>query len=442
MEAPMDRPRVVEAELMEWVKTRPIVLSVVGTVHVVLMLAVGALPRVIWLSGIYYLFGVVTTSLYVFVIERREAASKRLRTAFLMTSLGVGFLVLISGGLHSPIVVMLLGAPVGAVTLDGVRRTTLIQLATVAAVIVISFLLPPDWSRPIADPLGMKILTAYGVVVFGFVVVGSVGRLNRVLQHTHVALDIARTDCLEATMERKRTLEIMGAKVAHELKNPLAAIKGLIDVETRAATEERSQARLGVMRSEVDRMEQILRDYLSFSRPLEQLELAPVDLASLSDGVLSTLEGRSFDAGVTLTRQGRNVLVRADAKRLKETLLNLISNALEATPRGGAVEVMIDHEPESGAARVTVRDEGRGMSPAVLAKLGTPFFTTRDGGTGLGVVIARTIVQHHGGSLAYASRPSGGTIATVTLPIDGPAHAPPPPQSLSNGESNGVRTAG
>ncbi|MFL5391316.1 MAG: sensor histidine kinase, partial [Myxococcales bacterium] len=172
--------------------------------------------------------------------------------------------------------------------------------------------------------------------------------------------------------------------------------------------------RLEVVLGEIGRMELILRDYLTSSKPLEQLELAPVQLESIADEAVSVLEGRASEHGVKIRRVGEGTIMEGDARRLKETLLNLASNAIDATPRGGNVEIMV--EERDGEARVVVSDEGRGMDAATLARIGTPFFTTRENGTGLGVVIARSIVQQHGGALTYASRPEGGTVATIQLP--------------------------
>src|SRR5205823_12389310 len=117
---------------------------------------------------------------------------------------------------------------------------------------------------------------------------------------------------------------------------------------------------------------------------------------------------------VRLRRRG-DALIEADPRRLKDALFNLVGNAVEATPEGGKVEVEIEEIERS--ARIAVRDSGRGMPPEVLDRLGTPFFTTRDEGTGLGVVTARAAFAQHGGSLVYSSEPGRGTTAVGTLPM-------------------------
>ena len=171
---------------------------------------------------------------------------------------------------------------------------------------------------------------------------------------------------------------------------------------------------LRVVAAEVNRMENILKEYLSFSRPFEALQPQQVALGALADEVLSLMDARAANAGVVLRRRG-DAVIEADPRRLKDALFNLVGNAVEATAQGGKVEVEIE-EGDQGA-RIAVRDSGRGMPPEILDRLGTPFFTTREEGTGLGVVTARAAFAQHGGSLVYSSEPGRGTTAVGTLPI-------------------------
>jgi signal transduction histidine kinase len=158
----------------------------------------------------------------------------------------------------------------------------------------------------------------------------------------------------------------------------------------------------------------VLRDYLSFSRPLEDLRVGPVDLAEIADVVTLLLESRAAAAGVRLERMGQGVRIGGDARRLEEALLNVAANAIEATPAGGAVTIRSEHR--DGWAVIVVEDTGKGMSAAILGKVGTPFFTTRREGTGLGVALARAALAQHGGRRDYASRPGEGTTVTLALP--------------------------
>jgi len=158
----------------------------------------------------------------------------------------------------------------------------------------------------------------------------------------------------------------------------------------------------------------ILQEYISFSRPFERMCSEPVELGALSDEVLQLLGANAERSGVTLRRRG-DAHLEADPRRLKEALINLVVNAVQATPHGGSVEIAIDRR--DATVEVAVRDSGRGMPAEVLQKVGTPFFTTRKEGTGLGVALARAAFAQHGGLLEYSSAEGRGTTATGILPI-------------------------
>jgi signal transduction histidine kinase len=241
-----------------------------------------------------------------------------------------------------------------------------------------------------------------------------VGKLSAIANQTTESYACLREERLSEAEAQLRRLQSVGAKVAHELKNPLASIKGLCQLVARAPESERTQERLAVVSSEISRMETILAEYLSFSRPLEDLKPEALDVAELSRDVLEVLAGRADQAGVSLALEGNHTKVEGDPRRLKEALINLVANAIEATPNGGAVVLRV----RNGGTDVVVEveDTGRGISADDLARLGTSFFTTRPNGTGLGVVLAQSVITQHGGSLGYASTVGRGTVATIKLP--------------------------
>jgi len=212
-------------------------------------------------------------------------------------------------------------------------------------------------------------------------------------------------------------MEAMGAQVAHEIKNPLTAIKGLSDLLAEGATIPADRKKLEVMSGEVARIERILQDYLSFSRPLGELTRESVDVADTLRSFEGLLGHRAERAGVSLDLAGDALVARVDARRVKEAVLNLVLNAFEATERGGTVRV--SWARAGGAVEVTVEDSGRGMSDAVARRAGEAFFTTREGGTGLGVRLARRVAEEHGGSLVFESESGKGTRARLTLAAEG-----------------------
>jgi signal transduction histidine kinase len=322
----------------------------------------------------------------------------------------------LTGGLASPLLVGYLTPMVTTLVMFGGGREARLSALAIALGTLVLALLPASVRGPqVSQPWAM--LLSATTIAFSLTILWlSLTALMEAYRSSDLQLQRTREEMASAAFARARSLEQIGAKVAHELKNPLAAIKGLVQLMARgqlARGDGREGARLAVVESEVTRMESILREYLSFSRPLEELEPQAIELGKLADEVLAVLEARSQSAGVT-TRARGNATVRGDPRRLKEAMLNLVANALEATPPGGEVAVEV-RESQHGAL-IEVRDTGRGMPHEVLVRVGTPFFTTRSAGTGLGVTLARAAFVQHGGELRYESAPGKGTTAIATVP--------------------------
>lgn len=326
----------------------------------------------------------------------------------------------VTGGLRSPLLLAVTGNFAGVLVRRGWTRGTQTLLALFLGGALVMAIAPEAWTGPrIPDP-------TYTVTVLVALVISvclSTDYLVMVMKTASQAIRQllrARDDTASQALARARELEQMSSQLSHELKNPLGAIKALVQLSRRSAQDLDTRARLEVVEGEVERMQAILQGYLSFSRPLDCLRVEAVSLGALADDVIAILEARAEDAAVALRRTG-DAGLRGDPRRIKEALLNLVANAIEATPPGGQVELRV--EVRDGAARIAVRDSGRGMTPEVLEKLGTPFFTTRDAGTGLGVLLARGVFAQHGGTLEYASAPGLGTVATGTLPLNPCAEA-------------------
>jgi len=330
----------------------------------------------------------------------------RAQTIFLVTT---GLTAAITGGVRSPLLVTLLSAYFAAVAATGDRRPTRLLLGATALAACLLALLPRAVTGPdLASP------------VYGVLTVASILGLGALLAPVHAKARMRRDEfarwrkeMASEALARAQTLEQIGSKVAHELKNPLTGVKALVQLGLRNPAEAASHERLEVVEKEVTRMQEILQNYLSFTRPLQAVAPRRVDLGSLVSDTLAVLGARADDARVRLYSQG-DATVDADPRRLKEALLNLVANAIEATPPGG--EVVVDVRPTGDDTEIVVRDTGRGMPAETLRRIGTPFFTTRDDGTGLGVVLARSVIAQHGGTLRYESEPGRGTSVRVTLP--------------------------
>jgi signal transduction histidine kinase len=217
--------------------------------------------------------------------------------------------------------------------------------------------------------------------------------------------------------DRTRALEGMAARLAHEVKNPLAAIKGLSVHMSRNAPDPKTAERLAIVAAEADRLQGIVEGFLTFSRGLDDLVLAPTKPHEVARELAVLLETRAEEAGVTLELTGDATLtLDADARKLRQALLNVVLNAIQASPRGATVRLAVSRSCGEGA-RLTVRDDGTGMTPEVLERIRKPYFTTKEGGTGLGVAVARGLVEQHGGRMELKSVPGTGTTVTITLPM-------------------------
>jgi signal transduction histidine kinase len=320
----------------------------------------------------------------------------------------------LTGGLRSPFLVAIIGPFTGVLQNYGWSRASRGALAMIGAGALAMAVLPSAWFGPQVSEPAFSLLTALMLIAVAATNTVLFVMMTRALGAVRDEVDRAREQLAAQALARARELEQLGAQLSHDLKNPLGAIKTLVQLSARDAGQDRSRERLGVAEKEIERMEGILKEYLSFSRPLEKLRRDPVALGALADEVVLILGAQAAHAGVALHREG-DAQVEGDGPRLKEALFNLVANALEATRRGGSVQ--IDIGERDGAVRLSVQDSGRGMPKDVLERIGTPFFTTREHGTGLGVALARAVFVQHGGGLEYASTQGQGTTALGTLPI-------------------------
>ncbi len=335
---------------------------------------------------------------------------RRLGWSLVITVTGLGIASGLTGASRSPLLPMLL-APVGiAFAAFGARPVGLRVLVYLAGWLVVlagwgAVDAWPAIPRPAADFIALSAVALAAVLLwFG------VAALTTAHAATAADLDHLRRRALEEASSRLNDLEAVGAKVAHELKNPLAAVKALTQLNARQRPEDPHDP---VILRELDRMAATLDAYLSFARPLDDLRWQRVAPRSLATHVAQALAGRAHQQGVELDVRADDGEALLDPARLTDALSNLLSNALDASPRGAAIRLTVALEP--GRVRFEVEDRGPGMDAATLGRLGTPYFTTRDGGTGLGVVLARTVARQHGGDLTYDTEPGRGTTARLSV---------------------------
>jgi signal transduction histidine kinase len=217
---------------------------------------------------------------------------------------------------------------------------------------------------------------------------------------------------------RSENLAAMGrmtASLAHEIKNPLAIIRG--SARRLGKLDGEAQAMADSVVEEVDRLSATVNRYLQFARGGAPEAGARGDAAATLVATLDLLHGEFGARDCTLERHGEftGATVPLDDASLKQVWLNLLQNALEAIPARGRVRVTCERVHQR--VRVRVADDGPGVPPEVLSRLGEPFFTTRAQGTGLGLYLSRQLIQGAGGVLGVESRAGEGTVVTVELPL-------------------------
>jgi signal transduction histidine kinase len=337
---------------------------------------------------------------------------------------GVSVIAFATGGLASPF--LYVSAVLGVISglfvpwpVNAVLATFQIAVAWTFAGLAATHAIP-DLNLAVfgggpALPRAWALATA-GVLTFVYALAATAGRAVRwSFDRMVLRTAVAQEESLRAHAERAEELTALSAEIAHELKNPLASVKGLSALLQQQLPDGKGAERLGVLRREVDRMQSVLDEFLNFSRPLVPLALGDSDVGALCREVAALHEGMARERSVELAVRAGAVPVRIDPRKAKQVLINLVQNALDASPPGAAVELEAEPAPDGGA-RVSVLDRGRGLEPALAGEVFSPGVTSKAGGSGLGLTIARALARQHGGDVELAPRPGGGTAAVVTLP--------------------------
>lgn len=386
-------------------------------------------PVTPWRRITLVVLGIVATALFVHEVvrHRRYGLGRRaFAVNFAFASVGQAVAALATGGLESPFFfAMFPMSLVGATVVEPPLVFVLVAIQTIEvwlmAAIEIGRLLPhlnPGW---FGGETGfawntVHVLWSAGFATVGLGVVTFLGRGMRGSFEAMVRRSLeARQEALQSHQDRVHELASLSGEIAHELKNPLASIKGLAALLAQDAPAGKPGERLGVLRREVDRMQDILDEFLNFSRPLVPLALETVDAGALLAEVAQMHEGLARQRGVQLALEPTAIAVRCDPRKIKQALINLVQNAIDASPPGTTIDLVARQDSD---LRLRVLDRGAGVDPALAHKLFQPGVTSKPHGSGLGLTIARSLARQHGGDLALSSRPGGGTLAELRLPAN------------------------
>jgi signal transduction histidine kinase len=247
-------------------------------------------------------------------------------------------------------------------------------------------------------------------------------RQRRVLEQTTHRLSEVYNE-LEQNFEQMKRAERLfavgqlAAGLAHELRNPLWSIAGAAGIlERNAHLEARHRECLDIIHKESQRLNRLLTEFLDFARPRPP-KYQSIDVGALLDSVIQLAVHAVGHNAVRLRKLTAPDLpaVEGDGEMIKQMLLNLAINAIQAMPEGG--EVVVSAGVQDGKMLLRVQDQGRGIEPEIRDKIFNPFFTTKDGGTGLGLAVAHQIVEQHGGILRAEANPGGGMTFSALLPL-------------------------
>lgn len=247
--------------------------------------------------------------------------------------------------------------------------------------------------------------------------------VHELINRINIAMsDLESNRQLLAQSEKLATLGRISAGVAHEIRNPLTSIKMLIyAMKEELVHNEEKQNDLEIIVKEIDRMDRVVKNFLQFSRPSEpNYELTDINLTVHE--MIELLEPRLRQSHITLDEsyQSNLSIIPADADQLKQVVLNLVLNAIDAMPNGGQLKIEtlgVKNNKNNDRIEIKIFDTGSGIPQQIKDTLFDPFISGREAGIGLGLSIAHQIVQRHSGWIDIQDNPMGGTIFTIALPI-------------------------
>lgn len=299
------------------------------------------------------------------------------------------------------------------------------RAALLLALAMLAVTLPAAWLVAHATTRALRALTRSALAVDGLSrpVLPDPGRgAASEVRVLHAALgrmleQQERSRRVLAEREALASLGTMAAGLAHEIRTPLAVVHGSVELLGRGApAEERRRELVSLVTTEVARLDRLVADLLAFARPRAPAR-APGDLAEVARRGALLLQTAAERQGVTIALAPHHAPATFDEEQLQQVLLNLGSNAIQASEAGATVTIATGADDAgAGTAWLEVRDAGVGIPAEALARIWTPFFTTRRQGTGLGLAIVRRIVDEHGGTIDVTSAPGAGTTVRVRLP--------------------------
>ncbi|RFU63842.1 PAS domain-containing protein [Peribacillus glennii] len=240
---------------------------------------------------------------------------------------------------------------------------------------------------------------------------------GKAYQHIAIQNDITEQKRTEELLHKTEKLSLVGelaAGIAHEIRNPLTTIKGFVRLLCQAA-DNRNLPYSDIILGEIDRINQIVSEFMVFAKP-HTIAFSKCNVSSIMSSVIHLLNAEAALKNIIITHQfsSENLYIFGEKHQLKQVFLNLLKNAIEAMPDGGNIHVTI--KTQDNKISIYIQDDGVGMSEEQIRKLGEPFYTTKETGTGLGLMVSYKIIQSHKGTIQVRSEKGCGTSFTITFP--------------------------
>lgn len=232
-----------------------------------------------------------------------------------------------------------------------------------------------------------------------------------------ISRDMTEHNKMEELLRRSEKLTTVGqlaAGVAHEIRNPLTTLRGFLQMQQSMKVV--NEMHTDIMLSELDRINLIVSEFLILAKP-QAVHFEVRDVRFTLGDVISFLDSEAHLHNIEFQSHFSHspILVHCEENQLKQVFINILKNAMEAMPNGGVIKLIVEEE-DARLAIIRVIDQGEGISKERIKKLGEPFYTNKEKGTGLGLMVSQRIIEVHKGTLEYDSELGKGTMVTVTLP--------------------------
>lgn len=233
-----------------------------------------------------------------------------------------------------------------------------------------------------------------------------------------VSRDITSRNRMEELLRRSEKLTTVGqlaAGVAHEIRNPLTTLRGFLQLQQES--NKLNHRHLDLMLSELDRINLIVGEFLILAKP-QAVHFQERDIRFILGDVISLLDSQAHLHGVefVLHASSDSAMVHCEENQLKQVFINVLKNGMEAMPNGGSIHIKLKADELAKRVRIEIKDEGIGIPEDMMSKLGEPFFTNKESGTGLGLMVSQRIIQSHKGMMDIKSVMNRGTTVIIELP--------------------------